>query len=100
MALGKGPVKPRTCKPALEPHHHDQVGQLVPGPAAQPAHLPIAESGAQLDGRAKAEEFRFQLHGVDSFGSTHSWLWGRAQSSPEPANRHSSAERRPAVRLD
>ena len=71
----------------LEPHHHDQVGQLVPGPAAQPAHLPIAEAGAQLDGRAKAEEFRFQLHGVDSFGSTHSWLWRRAQSSPEPANR-------------
>jgi hypothetical protein len=47
----------------LYSHDHDEVGEPVPSPAAQPRHLPLAESRAQSNGGAKAEEFRLQVHG-------------------------------------
>jgi hypothetical protein len=54
-------------------HDHHQVIQPVSAPAAQPAHVPIAEARPQRDRRAKAKELSFQLHCVDQ-GSAHSWL--------------------------
>jgi len=54
----------------LNLHRHHEVGQPVPGPAAQPGDLPIAEARANRDGCAKAEELGFELHGIAPLGGT------------------------------
>src|SRR5258706_5375464 len=42
--------------------------QPVPGPAAEPADLPIIESGADRDRSFESEELGCQLHGPDRLG--------------------------------
>jgi len=49
----------------FELHHHHQIIQTVPAEAAQPAHVPVAEAGAQGDRCTKAKEFGFRSHCVD-----------------------------------
>jgi hypothetical protein len=41
---------------AFDPHHHHQVRQPVPGPAAQPSDLPITEARTNCDGCAKVDK--------------------------------------------
>src|SRR4030088_1136250 len=61
-------------------HHHHQIAKPVPGPAAQPTDLPIAEARANCDWYREAQKFRFQWHCCLP-QSIHSLLESAAQSS-------------------
>ena len=52
-------------------HDHHEIRQLVPGPAAQPTNLPIAETRSERDRRLEPKKLSFQLHGLVVFESTH-----------------------------
>jgi hypothetical protein len=57
----------------------------VSAPAAQPAHVPIAEARPQRDWCTKAQELGVELHGVDRgsrAGAKSSWPSGVPRSSP------------------
>jgi hypothetical protein len=58
------------CAVRFELHRHHQVVQLVSAPAAQPAHVPVAEARPQRHRCTKAKELGFQLHCVDRRIST------------------------------
>ena len=47
---------------ACDPHQHHQIIHPVFTPAAQPAHVPVAEPGAQCHRSAKAKVLRLHLH--------------------------------------
>jgi hypothetical protein len=61
-------------------HDHHQIAKPVPGPAAQPTDLPIAEARANCNWCREAQKFRFQWHWCLP-QSTHSLLENAAQSS-------------------
>ncbi len=48
-------------------HDHHEEREPLRGPAAKPAHAPLAESGTDRDGRLEAKELCFQEHARDTF---------------------------------
>lgn len=43
-------------------HDHHEIGQLAPGPPSSPGNVPLAEAGANGDGRFQPEKLCFELH--------------------------------------
>src|SRR5712692_7914307 len=61
----------RACAEWLDLHHHHQVVQPVPGPAAEPTHLPVAEAEAERNWCPKAKVFRSEPHRADRCSGQH-----------------------------